>query len=268
MLPFAARPTAEPSRAIAIDRLNARGRLRVAAITLVTLRIEKLDAEAELRGRSMTLRGAQATFYGGHIAGDFEARLSAEPEYAFQAQIDRANLAALTSATESLAGRIAGSASGELRLSAQGVGRDNLLKSLEGEGTLRIREPVLTDLMPASLDPGSGATNVADEPAAGEGRFAATTASFHVGSGHIRVDPFSLVDRDEQFEVEGNIDFTRRLDLRVESMTRSADPVGDPVDDPAHDEWVGAGTLDAPRWTHQTRLAGATNGTAASRAHR
>jgi hypothetical protein len=121
--------------------------------------------------------------------------------------------------------------------------------------------------MPASLDSGSGATNVADV-SAGEGRFGATTASFHVAGGRIRVDPVSLVGRDEQFEVEGNIDFTRRLDLRVESTPRIPDPIGDADDDPAHDEWVGAGTLDAPRWTRQTRLAGAAGGSAASRAHR
>jgi uncharacterized protein involved in outer membrane biogenesis len=267
MLPFAARSTEVPSRAAAIDRLSASGRLRVAEITLVPVRIEKLDAGAELRGRSLVLRGAQATFYGGHIAGDFEAHLSAEPAYAFRAQIDRANLSALSNATESLAGRFAGFASGELRLAAQGVGRDNLLKSLEGEGTLRIREPVLSDLMPASIDPGAGTTNVADV-SEGEGRFGATTASFHIDSGRIRLAPFSLVGRDEQFDVEGDIDFTRRLDLRVSAMPRNLDPIGDAEDDPARDEWVGGGTLDAPRWTHQTRLAGAANGSAASRAHR
>jgi hypothetical protein len=154
-----------------------------------------------------------------------------------------------------------------LRLTARGVGRDNLLKSLEGDGTLRIREPVLAGLMPADLELASGTPNAADILASDGGRFAATTAIFHVGDLRIRLDPFSLAGRDEQFEVEGNVDFARKLDLRVQS-TRSGEPVADGSDVPAHDEWVGGGTLDAPQWTRQTRLAGTRNGAAASRTPR
>ncbi len=267
LLPFAARSADAPQSEVTVERLNARGRLRVEEISVSPFRIEKLDTGAELRGRNLVLRGAEAAFYGGRIAGDFEARLSADPAYTFHGQIDRANLGAVTATAGSLAGRVAGFASGELRLTARGVGRDNLLKSLEGDGTLRIREPVLTGLMPADLELASGTPNAADILASDGGRFAATTAIFHVGDAHIRLDPFSLAGRDEQFEVQGNVDFARKLDLRVQS-TRGGEPVADGSDVSAHDEWVGGGTLDAPQWTRQTRLAGTRNGAAASRTPR
>ena len=259
MFPFAAGRAEAAPRDAAIERLNARGRLRVANIGLSSLRIEKLEADAQLRGRNLVLRGAQASFYGGHIAGEFEARLSPEPAYSFHARIERANLAALAAATGSMTGRFGGFASGDLQLAARGVGREDLVKSLEGEGMLRVREPVVNELLPAGRDAGADTANVADTEGPGEGRFGATNASFHIANGKIRVDPFLLTGRDEQFEVKGDVDFSRHLNLRVQSMSRSSDPLGD-VEDAPHDEWVGAGTVEAPQWTRQTRLAGTANG--------
>ena len=283
MLPFAIPDDPESPRDTAmgstIASLRARGRLRVAEVTLASLRLERLDSTAELRGRNLALHGAQAVFYGGRLTGDFEARLSPDPAYSIRARIDRANLADLATSTASLAGRFAGLASGDLRLAAHGVGRDDLLKSLEGDGTLRVRDPLLSGLLPASvpsiLDVSRTAARAGEvpafaAPASVEDRFGLATASFRVAGEHIVVDELSLAGRDAQFDARGTVDFGKRLDFRVAFTPYTAISVSDPQDAPgppsSHDEWVGTGTLDAPHWTRPGSFAG--NGAVATRAHR
>jgi AsmA-like protein len=280
MLPFAVAPDPESPSDAAMDStiasLRARGRLRVAEVTLDPVRLERLDSTVELRGRNLALRDAQAVFYGGRLTGDFEARLSPAPAYSIRARIDRANLTDLAAATVSLAGRFAGLASGDLRLAAHGVGRDDLLKSLQGDGTLRVRDPLLNGLLPASLPSGLDGSRTAaragEAPASVEDRFGLATASFHVAGEHIVVDELSLAGREAQIEARGTVDFAKRLDFRVASTPYAAIPVSDSQDAAAppgpwgHDEWVGSGTLDAPRWIRSGSFAG--NGAVAARAHR
>jgi hypothetical protein len=163
-----------------------------------------------------------------------------------------------------------------LRLAAHGVGRDDLLKSLEGDGTLRVRDPLLNGLLPASLPGGLDGSRTAaragEAPASVEDRFGLATGSFHVAGEHIVVDELSLAGREAQIEARGTIDFAKRLDFRVASAPYGAIPVSDSQDAAAppgpwgHDDWVGSGTLDAPRWIRPGSLAG--NGAVAARAHR
>lgn len=284
MLPFAVTSAAESPRDAAmgstIASLRARGRLRVAEVTLDPVRLERLDSTAELRGRNLALRDAQAAFYGGRLTGDFEARLSPDPAYSIRARIDRANLTDLAASTASLTGRFAGLASGDLRLAAHGVGRDDLLNSLEGDGTLRVRDPVLNGLLPASLpsvlDGSRTAARAGEAPTSVEDRFGLATSSFHVAGERIVVDELSLAGREAQIEARGTVDFAKRLDFRVASTPYAAIPAAISMSDSqdasappgpvGHGEWVGSGTLDAPRWIRSGSFAG--NGAVAARAHR
>lgn len=283
MLPFAVTGNPESPRAAAmgsaVASLRARGRLRVAEVTLAPLRVERLDSPAELRGRNLTLRGAQADFYGGRVSGDFEARLSPDPAYSIRARIDRANLTDLAASTDSLTGRFGGLASGDFQLGAQGVGRDDLLRSMQGAGTLRVRDPLLNGLLP-NVDafrntPRGGEMSSAAMPAPAttspEDRFGLATASFRVAGEQIVVDEISLAGRDTQLEVRGTVDFAKRLDFHVSAAAYPRPGVFDSQDVSggttlAHDEWVGSGTLDAPRWTRSGSPAG--NGAVAARARR
>jgi hypothetical protein len=276
ILPFTAASN-PPSRNGAIERIDARGRLRVGTMAVASLHVEKLDAKAELRGRSLLLHGARGEFYGGRLTGDLDVHLEPEPSYAFHGQVERANLAAAVAASPSLAGRFAGLASGDLHFTAKGIGRDDLLNSLSGEGTLHVRDAAMNAVSapagvvagdagpsaspvswPASW-PVSGASASASNVAAGlsptAGQPRLTTVRFHVADSRISLDRVLLAGVNDYFEMQGSVDFARHLDLHVSSGA-TPDALTPVVEvDAARDSWILSGTLDAPQWTRQSTLA-------------
>ncbi len=168
--------------------------MRVGELQLAPLRIAKLDADAQIDGRKIVLRRAQADFYGGRLSGELNALLTAEPFYSFRGRIDRVDLALLTNASASLAGRFAGLAAGELNFEARGIGREPLAASLEGEGVLRVRNAVVRG-MDLSPDRTSGrgpeqspGQKIADSGTssrfrvAAETRYSTAAATFHVAT--------------------------------------------------------------------------------------
>jgi uncharacterized protein involved in outer membrane biogenesis len=195
-------------RDAAIAAISARGRLRISEIVLAPLHFEQFDGEAELAGRTITIRKAQADFFGGKAAGTFNARLLADPFYQFQGRFDRVDLARLGRAMPSFDNRITGTASAALTLSAHGVGRENLVRSLEGGGRLDVRNVELPDLDFASMILGDNQ----DSP---PGRFAFAQGNFRVGSGGIEVTDFVFDNLQGRFQAEGRIDFSHALNLRI-----------------------------------------------------
>jgi hypothetical protein len=201
--------TAEvPGRNAAVPGIAASGRLRVSEIVLAPLRVEQFDGQAELAGRTITIRKAQADFFGGKVAGALDVRLLADPSYQFQGRFDRVDLARLGHAVRSLNNRIAGTASAGLTLSAHGVGRANLVRSIEGEGSLDARNAEVGGLDFTSLisgDPQDSAT----------GRFASARGNFRLAGGGIEVADFVLDNSQGRFQAAGRIDFSHALSLRI-----------------------------------------------------
>jgi hypothetical protein len=232
------KPAADTSeRDAAIARMAARGRLRVAEIVLAPLRLERFDGEAELAGRAITIRKAQADFFGGKVAGGFDAQLLADPSYRFQGSFDRVDLARLGHAVPSLNNRISGTASATITLAAHGVGRENLVRSMEGDGRMDARNAELRGLDLASLIPGGNQ----DSP---PGRFASAKGSFHIGSGGIETSDFVLDNSQDRFEAEGRIDFSHTLNFRIHSSMSHA------TTSPANASplsFLLSGTVEAPK---------------------
>jgi hypothetical protein len=108
----------------------------------------------------------------------------------------------------SLNSRFAGTASAELTLSAHGVGRQNLLGSIEGDGRLDARNAELGGLDFANLISGSSQDF-------SPGRFASAQGNFHIGGGGIEVTDFVLDNLQGRFQAEGRIDFSHALSLRI-----------------------------------------------------
>jgi len=277
ILPFTASRSLAPARAAVFARLAARGRLRVAEVLLAPLHIAKLDADAEIDGRRIVLRRAQADFYGGRLSGELNALLAAQPFYSFRGRVDRVDLALMTNASASLAGRFAGLAAGELTFEARGIGREALAASLEGEGVLRVRNAAVRGLdlgADRSSDRGSDQSpgqkllalgRSGDSELATEARYSTAAATFHVADGRVRANQILLVGRDEQLELDGTVNFARQLDLRVRSVPRDLTPRDlartadfDAQDADAADTWAIVGTLDTPQVRLQTPVAGAT----------
>ena len=114
----------------------------------------------------------------------------------------------LAAATTTLKERFAGVASGELQLVARGVGRENLLVSLEGRGTLVTRGAEMRGL-------DLRASYLGGRRVQGVSRFATAEAQFSLAARRIRVERLRLADHEDDFEAAGELDFSRSLDLRL-----------------------------------------------------
>jgi hypothetical protein len=103
------------------------------------------------------------------------------------------------------------------------------------------------------LDLPFDSTDAGFRPIAGD-RYRSSTVSFRVENGQIRVDPWLLSGRQKQLEIVGDIDFSRRLNLQVRSISQS-ERLGPASDSPPGDEvWVLGGTLDAPQILREERV--------------
>ncbi len=267
LLPFTAAYNPLPLRDAIFARLLARGRLRVGEVLLSTIRVGKLDADAEIDGRSLVLHRAQADLYGGRLSGELNASLVSIPSYSFHGHVDRVDLGLLSDSTDSLSGRFAGLATGDLSLAARGIGRQPLTASLEGEGVLRLRNVIVRGLDlggdrlvsdRASARIFASARTIETDQGAAEARYSSAAAAFHVADGRVRIDQLLLVGRDEQLEVDGTVDFARQMNLRARAVPRDASrPAEIESQDAEADTWAISGLLDAPQILLQTPVAGA-----------
>jgi hypothetical protein len=248
LLPFVGSSVLAPETEAAIARINAHGRLHIGELALTALRLENLDASAGLERGELILRRANADLYGGRLSGEFRALLGNELRYSFRGQVDRTDLAALAALT-SIKNGFGGIGSGQLELAAHGLERQALLASLEGEGFLHVQDAAI-GLLELPLD---SADNSFQDIAGS--RFRSSTVSFRIENGQIRVDPWMLSGRQRQLEIVGDIDFSRRLDLQVRSISLS-ERLGGASESPAVDDlWVIGGTLDTPQLVREERVA-------------
>ena len=197
-----------PAADAIVTRLAAHGRLRADALDVPPVHLEQLDADAELVGRTIRIRKAQADFFGGKIAGSFEARLEPDPYYEFQGHFDRVDLTQLGGAASFLDARVAGNASATLSLSAHGIGRQDLIGSMEGEGTLTGRNAYLPGFGLSSVFPGEIADPAPDT-------FASVQATYRIRERSIDLASLVLDNAKGRIEGEGRIDFSHALNLRL-----------------------------------------------------
>lgn len=212
IVPFAgSRSDSAEAAEKAREDLRARGNLAVDHLVLAPVVLRRLRARAELQGRTpgeLRLADAQAQFYGGTVRGSLRAEITSRPVYRVETQFERVDLAALAAATRTLAGRFAGTASGRLALSARGIGRGNLVRSLEGEGIFIIHGGQFRGLnLRESLVAGARRPGASD--------FRATAGKFSVASGKVKLAEVALADSAASYEVEGSVDFARVFDLRL-----------------------------------------------------
>jgi hypothetical protein len=80
----------------------------------------------------------------------------------------------------------------------------------------------------------------------GPSQFATAEARFSLASGKIEVEKLRLTDRDDDFEAEGSINFSRILDLRLRPVPPAKD---DRPGGPTSRTFRITGPLDAPQVT-------------------
>ena len=205
------------SAAVPIVPISARGRLRVAEFSLAPFRFTQMDADIEFAGRTIDVHRAKGSFAGGTVEGQFTAALGAQPAYDVRARFDRVDLAALAEGAPSLAGRFGGAAAGEVALHATGIGRDALLDSLEGQGSIAARNVQISGF-------NLGALHANPSTAADDGRFTEAQALFRIADRTVRAAPVQLTRPGEDLVAAGSVDFDGTLDFRIDASGSQAAP--------------------------------------------
>ena len=227
---------APPADAV-VTRLSAHGRLRAGAIVVPPMRLEQFDGEAELSGRTVRIRQAQANFFGGKISGSLDAQLVPDPFYEFQGRFDRVDLAQLGSAVSFLNDRIGGNASATLTLSAHGVGRQDLVGSMQGQGTLIGKNIILRGSGLSAAFPG-------DNPDTTPDLFASVQGAYRIQSRGIDLANFVMDNSRGRLDADGRIDFSHALDIRVHPAIFQAATSPASASPPS---FLLSGTIEAPK---------------------
>ena len=133
------------------------------------------------------------------------------------ADLDRVSLAKLPG-TGRVAERLNGSASGSRQLKTTGVGREELLKNLDGSGVVNLKKVELRGWdLPGSV--ADGATR------AGISRWPAGECAFLIRNRSVVLQWLQLNDPREQTSVEGTLSFGSDADLSVSTQLRNANKV-------------------------------------------
>ena len=220
-----------------VTRLSAHGRLRADAIVIPPMRIEQFDGEAELAGRTVRIRNAQADFFGGRISGSLDAQLVPDPSYEFQGRFDRVDLAQLGLAVSFLNNRIGGNASATLTLSAHGVGRQDLIASMQGQGTLNGRNVELHGSNLSGAIPG-------DIPDTEPDLFASIQGTYRIQNKGVDLANFVMDNSRARLEAEGRIDFSHALNIRVHPSIFQAATAPASASPPS---FLLSGTIETPK---------------------
>ncbi len=195
-----------------VRRVDAEGHLRIGRLTIEKLRLENVVAQGSLRDLKLNVQQSAAEWAGGRVRAKINASFLPHPVYEVSADLDRVSLAKLPG-TGRLADRLNGSASGSLQLKTTGVGREELLKNLDGSGVVNLKKVELRGWdLPASV--ADGATR------AGVSRWPAGECAFLIRNRSVVLQWLQLNDPREQTSVEGTLSFGSNADLSVSTQAR------------------------------------------------
>ena len=205
-----AAPATPPSELV--RRVDAEGQLRIGHLTIEKLRLDDIVAQGSLRDLKLNVQESTAEWAGGRVHARIDASFLPHPVYGISADLDRVSLAKLPG-TGRLADRLNGSASGSLQLKTSGVGREELLKNLDGNGVVNLKKVELRgwDLSASVAD---GATR------AGVSRWPVGECAFLIRNRSVVLQWLQLNDAREQTSVEGTLNIGADADLSVSTQSR------------------------------------------------
>ncbi len=125
-----------------LRRIAAKGEITADELVIEKLKLTQAKASVALKDLKMEARGVEAQWSGGTIRGEMEANFAPRPQYEIAAEFEKVELGQLPWSAR-WAERWKGTASGELKLATAGIGRDELLKQLEGRGELQLKSAEL-----------------------------------------------------------------------------------------------------------------------------
>ena len=194
---------AKPSELL--RRVTAEGDLEAESLSIEKIKLSKARAHLAFHDLHLEVRDAEAEWAGGTTRGRVSAVFSVPPKYEISAEVDRAELSELPWSTH-WAEYWGGAASGKLRLTTSGVGRDALVAQLAGTGELHLKSIELRGWdVGASMDTGTLHTG-ASRWASGEGEFTIAGRALHF-------DSLVLENPHVKTRLDGTLDFSQDLNL-------------------------------------------------------
>lgn len=236
--------------------LRGHGTVSVGEFALAPLSLSHFTADAALDGRKLALTNARAQFHGGEVLGSIALNLTAQPTYDATVKFTNVKLDSLTAQTVSLANLFAGTASGDLQISAKGIGRAMLLGSLACRGDARIRDASYNGMdLNESRSAGARRPGITNFPAA--------SSDFSCADGQVRFSRLHLETQAAAYNVTGYVDFKRQVNLEFTPLAFEKVAVFAPVpvnvNDPPNKNSFGVftltGALNSPTLTRVTRRA-------------
>jgi len=194
-----------------VRRIDADGELRVDEFTMEKLKFQQVRAQAALDDLHLDVRDADAQWAGGKVHARLSAKFHPRPAYEVTADLDQVNLAQLPAPARGTE-RFAGTASGTVHFTTQGVGREELLVRLSGRGDVRMRNVEFRGWdVNASVAEGA--------PRTGESRWASGEGTFTLRDRGIVLAGLRLESGREATLVKGTVSFGRDADLTIQSTS-------------------------------------------------
>lgn len=192
-----------------VRRLNIIGDLQVDEFNIEKLKLEQLRVHGALRNLQLDISNGQAQWAGGTVHATMNAEFIPRPVYDVKAELNGVDLTKLPVASSAL-DRLGGLASGTLHLKTTGVGREELLQKLSGNGAMR-----LANLEFHGWDVSGG---VADgDSHSGSSRWTSGAGAFTVRNRSVVLQDVRLDGNAETTLINGTVSFARDADLAVET---------------------------------------------------
>lgn len=190
-----------------VRRVNAEGELSIQQLTIEKLKLGKVRAKGSLSNLQLDVREAEAEWADGKVRAKIAAKFLPRPSYEITADLERVNLTQLPGVGR-VADRIGGVASGTLHLKTAGVGREELLRKLEGKSEFRLNKVEFRGWdVNESLADGAAHTGIS--------RWATGEGSLRLIDSSISIEELRLKNGKRWTLVNGTLSFGRNANLEI-----------------------------------------------------
>lgn len=188
----------------------AEGELAADTMTIEKVNLSKAHAKLLLHDLNLRIEDLEGEWAGGNVSGEIQALLLPTPKYEATAEFERVNLARLPWLGKG-ADRWNGVVSGKMKLTTGGVGREELLRQLTGQGEVRLKTVEFLGWdVEASQDTGA-IHNGTSRWMSGEGKFSMKDRT-------LKFDGLELDGAHSRTQLLGSIDFGLESNLVFQSV--------------------------------------------------
>ncbi len=208
-------PGGKPSELL--RRISAEGEITADTVSIEKVKLSRAQSRISIQDLKLKMSDIEAQWAGGTVRGSMQAEFSATPKYEILAQIDRANLAQLPWKA-GWAERWNGSASGCVRLTTAGVGREDLLNQIAGRGDIQFRNVEFRGWdVAGSLESGA--------PRAGASRWTSGEGEFTVKDRGLNFESVQLAGPSTKLWLTGSLGFAKEVSLTFRAAPGDANGV-------------------------------------------